>query len=50
MFGFPADCRLPMSRMTGAPTPANGDAHSWQRGLDGIRLKNRRPTVWSESG
>jgi hypothetical protein len=50
MFGFPSDGRFPMSRMSGPPAPANGDAQSWQRGLAGMRLNTRRPMVWSESG
>ena len=50
-FGLPSDGRLPMIRMRGAPTPANGEAQSWQRGLAGIRLKKAGPKdVCSESG
>ena len=43
MFGLPADCCLPMSRMTRPAAPPNGEAQSWHRGSVGSRLKNRRP-------
>jgi hypothetical protein len=42
-FGFRSERRLPIMLITRAPGPANGAAHSRQRGLRGISLKSRRP-------
>src|SRR5688572_17670780 len=39
--GFASDCRLPISRIAGAATPANGAAHIRQRGSCGRCWKNR---------
>src|SRR5688572_33155773 len=41
-FGFFSDGRLPIMRMIGAAAPANGAAHSWQRGPWGSSLKTPR--------
>jgi hypothetical protein len=41
-FGFMSDGRLPMTRMIGAPIPANGAAQIRQRGSVGMSLKRRR--------
>src|SRR5688500_11003079 len=40
--GFFSDGRFPIMRMTGAAAPANGAAHSWQRGPWGRILKKPR--------
>ena len=40
--GFLSAGRLPIARMNGAAGPANGAAHSWQRGAWGERRKTRR--------
>src|SRR5215211_7600744 len=42
-FGFLSEGFLPKSRITGAPAPANGAAHSRQRGACGISFKIDRP-------
>jgi hypothetical protein len=47
--GFDVDARLPMSRMIGAPGPANGAAHIRHRGSLGMRLNRRRPMDAIES-
>ena len=43
MFGFALDGNLPMSRMSGEPTPRKGAAQILQRGSEGMCLKTRRP-------
>src|SRR6266545_4949461 len=41
-FGFLSEGVLPISRISGAPTPENGAAQSLQRGSCGISLRTRR--------
>ena len=40
--GLPGDCLYPACLSIRPPSPANGAAHSLQRGGDGIRRNNRR--------